>query len=252
MEWLVTTALAALLMPPGVLIVILLVALLLSWRRPRLARGLTVLALAAFYALSIPVVASRLLQLLEPRPLDPASDQSGQAIVVLGGGAYIGAPEYHGDTVNSFSLVRLRYGARLQRALKKPVLVSGGSHRGGADSEARLMKQVLQDEFRVPVQWIEERSSDTLENARGSFHVLNGAGVKRVYLVTHAWHMPRARYAFESMGFSVIPAPTGFTTRPPLTALDFMPTGRALYNSGLFFHEVIGLGWYHLRVALGR
>jgi uncharacterized SAM-binding protein YcdF (DUF218 family) len=114
------------------------------------------------------------------------------------------------------------------------------------------MRQVLQDEFRVPVQWIEERSSNTLESARGSFHVLTGAGIKRIYLVTHAWHMPRARYAFESMGFTVIPAPTGYTTRLPATALDFMPNAQALLNSSWFFHEAIGIGWYHLRVAIGR
>ena len=82
--------------------------------------------------------------------------------------------------------------------------------------------------------------------------MLSGAGITRIYLVTHAWHMPRAHYAFESVGFSVIPAPTGYTTRPPVSVLDFMPTGQALFNSSWFFHEAIGLGWYHLRIALGR
>jgi uncharacterized SAM-binding protein YcdF (DUF218 family) len=252
MEWLATNVVAALLMPPGILLVILLLAVALSGRRPRLARGLSLLAVAAFYALSIPFVGSELLHLLEPRPLDPLSERSGQAIVVLGGGTYNAAPEYGSDTVNSATLVRLRYGAKLHRTLKKPVLVAGGSHRGGSSPEARSMRQVLQDEFRVPVQWIEERSSNTLENARGSFHELNGAGIKRIYLVTHAWHMPRARYAFESMGFTVIPAPTGYTTRLPATALDFIPNAQALLNSSWFFHEVIGIGWYHLRVAIGR
>ena len=252
MQWLVTHAIAALLMPPGVLLVVLLVALFFTWRRPGLARGLTLFAVAAFYALSIPFVSSELLQLLEPRPYDPLSDRTGQAIVVLGGGNYAGAPEYGGDTVNSLTLTRLRYGARLQRALKKPVLVSGGSPPGGANPEARLMRQVLQEEFHVPVHWVEERSSNTLENARGSFHVLSGAGVKRIYLVTHALHMPRARFAFESVGFSVIPAPTAYTAQRSFGALDFVPSGHALYNSSLFFHEVIGMAWYHLRVTIGR
>ena len=55
------------------------------------------------------------------------------------------------------------------------------------------MKQVLEREFQVPVTWVEETSRNTLENARGSFQVLGAAGIRRVYLVTHAWHMPRAR-----------------------------------------------------------
>ena len=252
MEWLITNAVASLLMPPGILVVVLLVALFLTWRRPQLARGLVFFSVLALYALSTPFVASHLLQSLEPEPRDPLADNSGQAIVVLGGGAYIVAPEYGGDTVNSHTLVRLRYGATLHRALRKPILVSGGYHRGGSGSEAKAMKQVLQGEFQVPVQWTEDASSNTLANARGSSGVLGGAGITRIYLVTHAWHMPRARYAFESVGFSVIPAPTAYTTRPPVSVFDFMPSGQALFHSSWFFHEAIGIGWYHLRIALGR
>jgi len=50
----------------------------------------------------------------------------------------------------------------------------------------------------------------------------------------------------------VMPAPTGYTTRLPATAIDFMPNAQALLDSSWFFHEVIGIGWYHLRVAIGR
>ena len=44
-------------------------------------------------------------------------------------------------------------------------------------------------------------------------------------------------------------APTGYVTRFQVTVLDFMPTAQALFNSSRFFHEAIGLGWYHLRIA---
>ena len=114
------------------------------------------------------------------------------------------------------------------------------------------MKQVLEREFQVPVTWVEETSKNTLENARASLHVLGPAGIKRIYLVTHAWHMPRARYAFETAGFSVIPAPTGYAIVPRPGVLSFMPNAQALLHSSWFFHEVLGIGWYHLRVALGR
>ena len=252
MEWLITNTVAALLMPPGILVVALLAAVLLQWRRPRLARGLVLFALIALYALSIPLLASHLLRMLEAEPRDPVADRSGQAIVVLGGGTILGAPEYAGDTVNSLTLVRLRYASGLYRAIKKPVLTSGGAPRGGSSPEARLMRQVLQVEFHAPVQWVEDGSRNTLENARGSYQILNAAGINRVYLVTHAWHMPRARFAFESVGFSVIAAPTGYTTRGTFTVFDFMPNAQALRNSSWFFHEVLGLGWYHLKIALGR
>lgn len=251
MEWLITNALAALLIPPGILLVILLIAVLLTWRRPRLARGLVVLAFIALYALSTQFVADILLQALEPPPRDPLADQSGQAIVVLGGGIYFSAPEYGGDTLNSAALMRVRYAAQLYRATRKPVLVAGGAPLGDTP-EAVLMKTVLTREFQVPVQWVEETSRNTLENARVSYHLLNAAGIRRVYLVTHAWHMPRARLAFEHAGFTVIPAPTGYATRFELTALDFLPRATALLDSSRVFHEVIGIGWYHLRILLGR
>ena len=256
MGFLVTNTIAGLLIPPGILLVLLLAALALGRSRPRVAQALVLATCLALYALSIPYVGNGLLQLLEPEPADPLADKTGQAIVVLGAGTYRAAPEYAGgDTVNALALMRLRYGAHLYRALKAPLLVSGGAPGGDYTPEADSMKEVLEREFQVPVAWTEAASATTLENARSSFQILNAAGIRRIYLVTHAWHMPRARYAFESAGFEVIPAPTHFIThtgRFRATVLDFVPTAYALQYSAWFFHEVIGIGWYHLRVALGR
>ena len=251
MEFLITNAVAGLLMPPGIVLLALLAALVLGWRRPRALRILVLTASMALYALSTSWLGGFLLYLLQPAPSEPRSDDSGQAIVVLGGGIYRHAPEYGGDTVNTRGLIRLRYAAYLYRALGKPVLTSGGAPTGRTP-EAIAMKQALERDFLVPVAWVEATSRNTLENARDSFKVLAPAGIKRVYLVTEAWHMPRARYAFESAGFSVIPAPTGYATRPTGAPLDFAPSAHALLESSWFVHEVVGIGWYHLRVAMGR
>ena len=250
MEWLITNAIAALLMPLGIVLVLLLTALLMTWRWPLLAWRPTLIACVLLYALSTQFVADGLLYMLEPAPRDPAADPSGQAIVVLGGGTYYKAPEYGGDTVRPQTLARLRYAARLQRALGKPVLVTGGSPEGSLVGEGQLMKVVLQQDFQVPVQWVEQRSNNTLENARLSYRLLKPAGIERVYVVTHAWHMPRARLAFERAGFAVIPAPTGFATRFELTVVDFLPRVEALHDSSRFFHEIAGIVWYYVRFLL--
>ena len=252
MEWLITKAFSALLAPLGIVLVILLVAALVAWRRPLAAWRPVALALIVLYPLSTHFVADQLLWWLEPAPRDPAADRSGQAIVVLGGGTYFSAPEYGGDTVKAQVLARLRYAAHLHRALDKPVLASGGAPEGNSVPEAQLMRHVLQQDFRITVQWIEEGSRNTFENAQLSASLLKPAGIQRIYLVTHAWHMRRARLAFEHAGFNVIPAPTGYATRFKLTALDFLPDARALYDSGLFFREATGIGWYYLRIAIGR
>jgi uncharacterized SAM-binding protein YcdF (DUF218 family) len=252
MEWLITKTIAALLAPLGIVLVILLVAALVAWRRPLAAWRPVALAFIVLYPLSTHFVADQLLWWIEPAPRDPVADRSGQAIVVLGGGTYFSAPEYGGDTVKAPVLARLRYAAHLHRALDKPVLASGGAPQGNPVPEARLMTEVLQQDFRITVRWTEQGSRNTFENALMSASLLQPAGIQRIYLVTHAWHMRRARLAFEHAGFKVIPAPTGYATRFKLSVLDFLPDARALDNSGLFFHEVAGIGWYYLRIAIGR
>ena len=252
MEFLITKSIAALLEPLGIALIILLVAGVVAWHRPLSAWKPVLLALLVLYPLSTQFVAGHLLWLIEPAPRDPVADTSGQAIIVLGGGTYFAAPEYGTDTVKAQVLVRLRYAAHLHRALGKPVLASGGAPEGNRVPEAQLMQHVLQQDFQIPVQWIEQGSHNTFENALQSAALLKPAGVQRIYLVTHAWHLRRARVAFEHAGFAVIPAPTGFATRFRLTALDFLPDARALHGSGLFFREVVGIGWYHLRSVVNR
>lgn len=245
MEWLVTRSITALLSPLGIVFLALLAAVLLAWKKPLIAWRPAVLALLVLYPLSTQFVADRLLEWIEPPALPATAGCEAQAIVVLGGGTYFGAPEYGGDTVNARTLARLRYAARLHRALKKPVLVSGGAPEGGPTPEAELMKRALA-EFDVPVQWLEKMSRNTFESALMSRDLLK-SGVQHICLVTHAWHMGRARFAFEHAGFIVTPAPLGYVRRLELTVLDFLPDADALSDSSLFFREVTGMAWYRLR-----
>ena len=195
--------------------------------------------------LSTPLAGTALLSLLET-PYDDPLRHPGDAIVVLGAGTYFNAPEYGGDTVNGYSLERLRYGAQLYRRSGKPVLVSGGSPQGNATSEAAHMKALLEEEWRIPVAWSEETSANTLANARNSAVMLARARIRRIYLVTHAWHMPRAQLAFESAGFVVIPAPTRYTTRFELGPLVLLPGSDGMLHSSIFCREILGLIWYRL------
>lgn len=250
--WELTHTLAALLVPPGLLLAAAVAAAVLARRRRRAGRALLALTLLAAYALSVPALAYRLLGLLEPAAADPLARGGGQAIVVLGGGRYAAAPEYGGDTVSAGTLERLRYAARLQRASGRPLLVAGGSPDRRPLAEAAAMRATLEADFGVPVAWSEERSRNTLENARFSRALLREAGVSRVYLVTHAWHMPRARLAFEHAGFAVVPAATGYSVPPALSLLAFAPSAQALLASSRFFHEVIGIAWYRLQFLTAR
>ena len=251
MSWFLTNLISAFLLPPLDLLIVGIAGVLLWHRRPRLARALVTAALALLWIFSTPYFAEGSLHLLEgtPRPLNPRAHPA-DAIVVLGGGTYFHAPEYGGDTVDEAALARLRYAAKLQRETGKPILVTGGKPLGNALSEAQQMKSVLENAFRVPVRWTEDASDNTLENARNSYRLLHKAGIHRIYLVTHAWHMPRAAMVFRQTGFDVVPAPTAWTTRYRTDLLAFVPRADAMRDSAIFTHEVIGLLWYRLELWL--
>ncbi|MGZ8190948.1 MAG: YdcF family protein, partial [Methylococcaceae bacterium] len=190
-----------------------------------------------------------MLHLLEAKtaPLNnppPAAD----AIVILGSGTYFHAPEYADqDTVNARALQRLRYGAKLFRETHQPILVTGGKPLGNAISEAQQMRTVLEQDFQVPVRWTEDMSNNTFENARYSLQILQKADIKKIYLVTHAWHMPRSTEVFRRAGFDVIEAPTVFATRFKTDLFTFIPDTGALVDSTFFVHEIIGLIWYQIK-----
>ncbi|WP_049273222.1 YdcF family protein, partial [Pseudomonas putida] len=128
-----------------------------------------------------------------------------------------------------------------------PVLTSGGLHYGTPPSEARLMADRLQEDFAVEVKWREEASRTTWENAQLTAKVLQPLGIRRVVVVTQAWHMQRSRWSFEQAGFEVVPAPVGFLggdhARP---FAGLLPESRAMWQSGQLLNEVVGLVGYRV------
>lgn len=240
---------SALLPPLGLLLLALLGTMLLLVRR-RTGWPLLAVSLAGLSMLAIPAIATALAGLLEHRPVPGNLNlDDAQAIVILGGGSYQAAPEYGTDTVSGTTLERLRWGARLQRMSGLPIMVSGGRPYSTASSEAAQMKAALRQDFQIDVKWLEDQSFDTMQSARYARQQLATAQVDRIALVTHALHMRRARLAFEQAGFRVIEVPTGFSTLHPPGILNFLPSAEGLQLSHDFFHEILGLGWYHLRLA---
>ncbi len=250
MDIALTYLLEDLLLPPASLLLLAFAALACRRRWPRLAGAVLFLCLSLLTALAMPKVASLLCEPLESTalPFNPAISSGAEAIVVLGRGRYLRAPEYGGDTVPAFALERLRYAARLARATGLPLAVAGGAPLEDGAAEGDLMRRILEREFRVAVRWIERESRNTAENA---LLLRRQLPVDRIVLVTHALHMPRARAMFERAGFIVTPAPLGFVTRPgldqPPTAFDFVPDASALTVSRIALHEYLGLLWYRWR-----
>lgn len=246
--WLTTNFVAIVLLPPLSLVIVLAAGLLLQRRSPRLARSLILLATLALFALSTPWISGHLLKSLEiSDPLDPDALRTADAIVVLGGGRRVAEAEYGGDTLNGLSLERLRYAARLHRASGLPILASGGQPGGGSLAEGNIMRHILQDEYGITPRWIEDAALSTWDNARLSARLLEQSGVRRVALVTHAWHLRRAVPQFEAQGLEVIPAGIQFSGTRVDSVSDLLPSTAGLRDSTFALHEWLGILWYKLR-----
>lgn len=243
-----------LILPPGGFIFLSLCGLMLMRRHQRTGLYMAVSGLILVLLASLPVTATMLLSALEPETalietLPGSSEIPPQAIVILGAGRHYDTPEFGSDTPNAKALERIRYGVWLARRTLLPVLVTGGLGDDKHLSEAQMMKQIIEDEFALPVHWVEEQSRTTYENAKYSAEILKAQGIESIYLVTHALHMKRSVMSFEKFGFFVHPAPTAFEShsKRPLRWQAFLPSAKALNRTTQVFHEWVGLLWYRLR-----
>jgi len=241
-----------LLLPPGILLLLLALAWWLRRSRPRLAGLCFVLGFGGFLLMSLPVVVQWGAKALEREPALGLEEwatlaQRADAIVVLGSGRERGDSAWGADQPTGVGLERQRYAARLAKASGLPILTSGGLHYGTPPTEAKLMADSLLDDFGVTVRWQEGRSRTTWENAQFSAEMLLPQGIKRVVVVTQAWHMPRSVWSFKQAGFEVVPAPVGFLGVDNARPLGgWMPEFKSIWQSGQLLNEAVGQVGYSL------
>ncbi len=240
---LINNVAAALFLPPAGLALAALLALVLL--RGRLGRALAVAGLVGLVLLSLPVVSMALLASLDP-PAEAPETQAPEAIVVLGGDVFL-VPDAPGAVLGSLSLERVRAGAELQRRSGLPVLVSGGAVDELPLTIGELMADSMAGDFGVQVRWTEAESPTTWENAEYSAHILASAEIRRVYVVTHAWHMRRSLLAFRHFGMTAVAAPVRRDPWPTFQVWEFLPRTSAWVNSYYAMHEWVGLAYYSAR-----
>ena len=243
----VKTLLATLVLPPAGPLLLALLGILLAARR---RRGGLVLAGASVFALtvlSVNAVAIQVHALLLPAepPLRLEQMRGVQAIVVLGGGVLPEAPEYGAAQLNGATLSRLRYGAWLHRKTGVPLAVAGGvgwnANTSNPVPEGTIARRIAKEDFGVEARWIEDESRDTAENAQRMAEILLPQGVRRIALVTEAYHMQRAVGHFRARGFQVTPAPTELPGVREATIIEWLPSVHGLATSRAAIREWIGL-----------
>lgn len=239
---------AAVVVPPLALAPITLAGALLGWRYRRTGLAVATIGAALLVLLAMPAIAGALLFSLEQGlPLTAPEDDPPHAIVILAADAShpVGAGSIG---LGPFTLERVAAGAALYRSTHLPILVTGGRpDEDDTASFAELMARVLVHDFGVPVRWEETSSTNTWQNAALSAPILAAAGIRSIYLVTHAWHMRRAIFCFRHFGITVTAAPVRLDRRPRLTLGAFAPGLHGWQESYDALHEWIGIAWYRLR-----
>lgn len=250
--------LKALVLPPASVLLLAFFGLLLMKWRPRLGAAMAFGGLALMWLLCLPAVGRGLGTWLCTPP--PALSQAAvnslvnapdTAILVLGGGRRGLAPEYGGPDLKRYSSERLRYGVYLARRTGLPLAYSGGlsPDAGAGATESATAALVLQREYGLQLRWLEDRSTNTQENARNALQMLRPDGIRRVVLVTTDLHMRRALGNFEKAQselpagtplIEIIPAPTGMPPASPLVRSDWWPTPSGLDRSIYAIYEAIG------------
>ena len=247
---------SALLLPPVPFLLLALWGALLLWSRRGVGWLLTAASLLGLWLSACAGFGQVLSQLLLAPPpalsaarIDAlrreARASHNVAIIVLGGGREVLAPEYGLSSLTPEALERLRFGVWLGRETGIPVGFSGGSGFGRNDSasEAQIASRIAANDFGRPLRWSEEESRDTRENAGRTVALLRSTAIRKIVLVTHGWHMPRALRAFvEAAGpaVKVEPAPMGLARRQIRPALDWMPSSRGFTEMRQVLRESIG------------
>jgi uncharacterized SAM-binding protein YcdF (DUF218 family) len=235
------------LLPIGGILVALLALAVYQFRQRARGRYALAVIIAVLYALSIDPVANAFIRPLETMYTQPAASAlTGDAVILLGGGARAGVPDFDGEgQVGSAAANRFLTAVRIQKSLHIPILLSGGAVIKGDADEAAIEKRMLLslgvDEADI---YMDEQSRNTAENASFSKAICTKQGWHHPIVVTSAFHMPRAARFFDREGLEFTPYPCDYRTgtMTNLTAYSFIPQAFVLFNSCLCLKEYVGIG----------
>ena len=250
--------LTALLLPPVPLLLLMLAGGAVLRRRSVWGWTLLLTGAAGIWASSTAAMGDALQrELLRPaRALGEQELQSLRsarraetAIVVLGGGREIYAPEYGSASLSKLSLQRLRYGLWLARETGLPLAFAGGTGHAQAEgpAEADIAARIAAREFGRPLKWLDTGSRDTRGNAEAAVSLLRAAGITRIVLVTHGWHLRRSQRAFEAAiarsggGIALLPAPMGLAADESVAPLRWLPSSAGFEDTRNALREYLGL-----------
>lgn len=214
---------------------------------------------AAFYWLVSMEFTADTLRALMAAPYPPltrgAVPAGRSAVVLLGSGGY-GALDWDGRQFavsDRIGAARLLEAARVHKLVGADYIISSGGV-GVVSQRAQSSGLVMADALialGIPRDQVllEDRSRNTRDEAVVIKEMLASRPVDHVVLVTSQFHMRRALGTFRAAGLDTIPAvarePEGYQSGRGWRR--FVPSDKALGETGLAAHEVMGIVVYGLR-----
>lgn len=175
--------------------------------------------------------------------------------IVLGG--FSGLNKRSGDIAFSGAADRfLQTLALYKKGTIKKIMISSGNanliEKGKAEADLAMQYLKL---IGIPDSaiLIENRSKNTLENAKFSIKKLDSMKLRgKILVITSAWHLPRTKLCFDrflSKG-QVAYYPTDYISKPnDYSWNDFIPTAEALNNWEIILREWVGYITYRIKLA---
>lgn len=247
-----------LLQPFPALLLIAGVVIANLWRRRRESRwwlGVLTFAYVGLVVVCMPAVTYLALKPLEgPYPPLVRRPTDAQAIVVLAGGITRPDAVRPWSELTEDTLFRCLCAAELYHAgTPCPVIVTGGTLKPESYPPVAPYMRDLLVKMGVPADQVisEDQARTTFESARLVKPMLADRGVRKVVLVTEAYHMARSVATFRKQGIDVAPgACHHFATVFRWELGSFVPNPGAARVGMYALHEWLGLAWYRLRGRL--
>lgn len=215
------------------------------WGRWPLGVGLLLACLLATDAVVSPLVDAYVDSPPSQQILRQAEAWTGRpdaVVLVLGGGIRKGSSADGGYDLQPLTSERLRRGLWWAKRLNLPLAFSGGQPAlGDADrpTESSVVARVLDELGAPPAQWYEDRARNTQENASFSSELLRRHGTKKLVLVTHGLHMPRALHHFRRQmpELEILPAPLHRDADPGWHYGQWLPSSGAATQGSYLVYE---------------
>jgi len=239
------------LQPGNLIFFFTLAGVILIWRGRRTA-GLSILipAMIVYLLIMFGPLTNWLMVPLENRfagYTNDVSDGPYSGIIVLGGAERMAISTDHQQVSLDGAAERLIMAAMLARKFPAlPIIYSGGARFGKMMTEVQIARKFFRgagiDLSRIR---FDGKSYNTYTNAVESKKLIRKNETGKWFLVTSAFHMPRAVGVFRTAGINIQPYPVDYRSGRAIT-IGTPNMGHNLYQLDYAVHEWVGLVAYYI------